>query len=58
MNDTGNDDGQCSDLIFGFDISDEALEAAASAPTGALVSFPGAPTVSVFVSCCSNDANS
>jgi hypothetical protein len=40
--------------ILSFEVSDEALEGAASAPTGAAMSFPNAPTVNVLVVCCSN----
>ncbi len=58
MNDTADDCGQCGELILGLEFSDEALEAAALTATGALVSFPGAPTVSVLVSCCGIDPNS
>jgi hypothetical protein len=37
------------------DVSDEALEAAASAGgAAAAMSFPNAPTVSIFVICCGN----
>jgi hypothetical protein len=44
------------DDIFGFEVSDAALEAAANAaiPGGAL-SFPNAPTVSILIICCSID---
>jgi hypothetical protein len=44
------------DDIFRCDVSDAALEAAATAsvPGGAL-SFPNAPTVSILVICCSFD---
>jgi hypothetical protein len=44
------------DDIFGFEVSDAALEAAASTaiPGGAL-SFPNAPTVSILIICCSID---
>jgi hypothetical protein len=51
---TGGDD------ILHFDISDAALEAAASAiPGGAegAMSFPNAPTVSILVVCCSFDGS-
>jgi hypothetical protein len=44
--------------IFNFDVSDEALEAAAIMPPGAAYSFPNAPTVSILVVCCSNDDGS
>jgi hypothetical protein len=51
---TGGDD------ILHFDVSDAALEAAASAiPGGAggAMSFPNAPTVSILVVCCSFDGS-
>lgn len=41
--------------IFAFQVSDEALEAAAHMGAGPAFSFPNAPTVSVLVVCCSND---
>jgi hypothetical protein len=44
--------------IFAFDVSDEALEAAAITIPGAAYSFPNAPTVSILVVCCSNDGGS
>jgi hypothetical protein len=53
-NDAGNIE-QADGDIFVFDVSDAALEAAASAPRGAAMSFPNAPTVSVVVVCCGND---
>ena len=44
------------DDIFGWDVSDAALEAAASTATpGGALSFPNAPTVSILVICCSFD---
>jgi hypothetical protein len=44
------------DDIFGCDVSDAALEAAASTATpGGALSFPNAPTVSILVICCSFD---
>ena len=46
---TGGDD------ILHFDISDAALEAAASTSPGGALSFPNAPTVSILVICCSFD---
>ena len=48
---------QADDDVFAFDVSDAALEAAASAPKGAAMSFPNAPTVSIVVVCCGNDDN-
>ena len=49
--------GQASDDdIFHGDVSDAALEAAAStAIAGGAMSFPNAPTVSILVVCCSFD---
>ena len=42
--------------IFRCEVSDAALEAAASAATpGGAMSFPNAPTVSILVVCCSFD---
>ncbi len=43
--------------ILCFDVSDAALEIAAIALPGTAFSFPNAPTVSILVVCCSNDAN-
>ena len=44
------------DDILHCDVSDAALEAAASAATpGGAMSFPNAPTVSILVVCCSFD---
>jgi hypothetical protein len=40
--------------ILIFDVSDEALEAAARVASGAAMTF-GAPTFSVLVACCGND---
>jgi hypothetical protein len=37
------------------DVSDAALEAAASTSPGGAMSFPNAPTVSILVICCSFD---
>jgi hypothetical protein len=43
-----------ADDIFHFDVSDAALEVAASTATpGGALSFPNAPTVSIIVICCS-----
>jgi len=41
--------------VLNFEVTDEALEAAASALPGAAMSFPNAPTVSILVVCCSQD---
>ena len=41
--------------VLAFEVSDEALEAAARMGAGPAFSFPNAPTVSVLVVCCSND---
>jgi hypothetical protein len=46
---------QGSEGILLFEVSDEALEAAASQTRAvAAMSFPNAPTVSILVMCCSN----
>ena len=47
---------ESGETILAGDISDEALEAAAS-PTrdgSAAMSFPNAPTVSILIMCCGN----
>jgi len=46
---TGDED------ILRCDVSDAALEAAASTSSGGALSFPNAPTVSILVICCSFD---
>ena len=44
------------DDILTFDVSDTALETAASALIpGAALSFPNSPTVSILFQCCGND---
>ena len=55
MNDESPDLGQDDADILNFEVSDAALEAAASVTPGAAMSFPNAPTVSILVVCCSND---
>lgn len=48
---------QSHEAILSLEVSDEALEAAASdtrPAAGAAMSFPNAPTVSILVMCCSN----
>jgi hypothetical protein len=55
MNDITNNFAQSDEDILSFDVSDEALEAAASAIPGAAMSFPNAPTVSIVIVCCSTD---
>lgn len=46
---------QRTEDILSFKVSDDALEAAARPPASmAMMSFVGAPTVSVLVACCSN----
>ena len=55
MNDTAHDPASNDDDLLRFDVSDAELEAAADATRGAAMSFPGAPTVSVLVVCCSNE---
>ena len=49
---------QSDEDILSFDVSDDALEAAASTMRGPAFSFPNAPTVSILVMCCSNDVAS
>ena len=55
MNDSVNAIEQSEEGVLLLEVSDEALEAAAS-QTGAVavMSFPNAPTVSILVMCCSN----
>jgi hypothetical protein len=55
MTENLNDLEQSDDDILSFEVSDAELEAAASATRGAAMSFPGAPTVSILVVCCSNE---
>ena len=43
------------DDIFGVDLPDAALEAAARAIPGTAMSFPNAPTVNIMVICCNFD---
>ena len=43
------------DEILRFEVSDAELEAAADTTRGAAMSFPGAPTVSILIVCCSNE---
>jgi hypothetical protein len=52
MNDITSYFAQSDEDILSFDVSDEALEAAATAIPGAAMSFPNSPTVSVLVVCC------
>jgi hypothetical protein len=56
MNGATEDFEQYDGDILTFDLSDAALEAAASAIIpGAALSFPNSPTVSILFACCSND---
>jgi hypothetical protein len=55
MNDDAENLEQADYDVFVFDVSDAALEAAASAPRGAAMSLPNAPTVSIVVVCCGNN---
>jgi hypothetical protein len=55
MKDTCQDLEQSDEGLLIFQTPDEVLEAAARATPGAAMSFPGSPTVSVLISCCSND---
>ena len=50
-------DGESAETILGWDVSDDALEAAAAAEIrggSAAMSFPNAPTVSILIICCGN----
>jgi hypothetical protein len=40
--------------LLALEVSDEALEAAASQIGVAVMSFPNAPTVSILIMCCGN----
>jgi hypothetical protein len=57
MNDNAEPLERDDDDILDFDVSDEALESAASTTPmpAAAMSFPSAPTVSILIICCSND---
>jgi hypothetical protein len=55
MNENAGTCEQGGDGLLAFEVSDEALEAAVVAPAGAM-SFPSAPTLSVLVMCCGNNA--
>jgi hypothetical protein len=49
-------DGESAETILGWDVSDDALEAAAAEMRdgSAAMSFPNAPTVSILIICCGN----
>jgi hypothetical protein len=54
-----NDEREQSDAaILTFDVSDDALEAAASTLKNPAFSMPNAPTVSIIFACCGNDSSS
>jgi hypothetical protein len=55
MKDAGENFEQSDNDSLTCDVSDAALEAAASALPGAAFSFPNSPTVSVVFQCCGND---
>ena len=55
MKDANENSEPSNDDVLSFDVSDAALEAAASALPGAAFSFPNSPTVSVVFQCCGND---
>ncbi|HSZ67453.1 MAG TPA: hypothetical protein VK825_14700 [Xanthobacteraceae bacterium] len=48
-------DKASDEQILTYEISDTALEAAASTLPGAAMSMPNAPTVSILIACCGND---
>jgi hypothetical protein len=57
MNDNAEPLERDDEDVLAFDVSDEALESAASAtpvPAAAL-SFPSAPTVSILIMCCGDN---
>jgi hypothetical protein len=54
MNNRTGDLDQADEDILIFDVSDQALEAAATMASGAGMTF-GTPTVSILVACCGND---
>ncbi len=56
MNDIAGNPEPTDANVFIFEVSDAALEAAASTTiAGAAISFPNAPTVSVLILCCGPD---
>ena len=55
MNGVTEDFEQSDEDVFTFNVSDDALEAAASPTAGAAMSLPNAPTVSILFACCGND---
>jgi len=56
MNGASENFKDSDDEILNRDVSDTALEAAASALIpGAAMSFPNSPTVSIVFQCCGND---
>jgi hypothetical protein len=56
MNDASADFPQSDEAVLAYEVSDAALEAAASAILpGAAISFPNSPTVSLLFQCCGND---
>jgi hypothetical protein len=56
MNDIAGNPERTDADVFIFEVSDAALEAAASTTiAGAAISFPNAPTVSVLILCCGPD---
>jgi hypothetical protein len=55
MNENAENPDKSDQAILSFEVSDEALEAAASTMRGGAMSFPNAPTVNVLVVCCGND---
>jgi hypothetical protein len=57
MNDKTEGFEQSDEAVLPLEVSDAALEAAASSTpsaAAAAMSFPNAPTVSILVMCCSN----
>jgi hypothetical protein len=52
MNGNTTDHQQTDEDILNSEISDEALESAATMAIGGAISLPGSPTVSILVQCC------
>jgi hypothetical protein len=52
MSGNTTDHQQTDEDILNSEISDEALESAATMAIGGAISLPGSPTVSILVQCC------
>ena len=58
MNPNGSHFEPNDEAVLRVEVSDDALEAAASTLRNPAFSFPNAPTVSVIFACCGNDISS